>query len=49
MTASTKECKPFEFACDAGQTCIDKTNLCDGFEDCNDETDEDNCGKQLTH
>lgn len=39
-----KECSKYEFNCGNG-TCINKTRLCDGIDDCRDNgADEDDCG-----
>lgn len=39
-------CEEGFFACDMGN-CIDINYLCDGFCDCIDHTDEDNCSKYI--
>lgn len=36
------QCMPDETACDSDR-CINKTQVCDGINDCADGTDEDNC------
>lgn len=46
------ECDLFEFECDYSR-CIPIEKKCDGYPDCDDETDEIDCppftGKQLSH
>ncbi len=39
------ECKPNEFKCVQKGGCIKKTATCDGYQDCLDGTDEENCRK----
>jgi len=44
LVFSEKECSYYEFNCGNG-TCINKTRLCDGIDDCKDNgADEDDCG-----
>ena len=33
-----------QFACDSG-SCVDNSRLCDGIDDCGDNSDELNCSK----
>ena len=35
-----------DFQCDAGNACISKLHVCDGFYHCSDGQEEKNCGKQ---
>jgi len=41
----SQHCWSWEFNCDNGQ-CIPHTNKCNGFRDCNDNSDEKNCDKK---
>ena len=42
---TANHCFSFEFECDDGE-CIDDDYQCDGTEDCDDGSDEENCGKR---
>lgn len=37
------ECLDTQFRCTDDSSCLDEDLLCDGFEDCNDRSDEENC------
>jgi len=42
------ECKDGQIACDNGSTCITQMDLCDIFQDCADNSDEENCDSTVT-
>ena len=37
------ECDLFETACRSGDDCFSSSDKCDGYNDCDDGTDEENC------
>lgn len=37
------ECLDWEFRCNEDDRCIDADLVCDGYEDCSDRSDEENC------
>merc|ERR1719244_238019 len=41
-------CSSSEFKCVQSQQCISPNWVCDGYADCEDQTDETNCGEDVT-
>lgn len=41
-------CRQYEFQC-SNRRCVDERVKCDGVNDCGDNSDETQCGKQAVH
>nr|XP_058943268.1 low-density lipoprotein receptor-related protein 2-like [Pocillopora verrucosa] len=45
-TMSSRSCLTSQFQCTITEECIDKSLVCDGKDDCGDDSDEDSCGAE---